>query len=476
MKKRLIFLLLIFISANFNTFAVEPLCIEDLNNGQAIVDKTIKDYCLEARKDKVATLFTYDDPASEDIKNFKTDAEFNTFLNSTPEKVNAGPWIFSLYPDSKVNKIGYTRKLTKRGMYSFEGESEIKDFLGDIKNGAARYQTKLVSIQHKNIKDLLNDPPDQSADFKQSEASMLAVCATYSVLHARKCAESLVKISTLMSPRSNIMIVPIMDKVLSDSSYQAGSAKAALKIMDRVKNGNINGNLFDDIKSSFKEVGLKDLDAEDHAWNLIAVWAARGPNTDFLMPYSNHNNYHTILSLDVISSAIPYLDSLAIENGLSAYSYPPTVKTKCSYGKSYHFWMSAFLTREISKQTGDPVGAMYAAYLAEIGYQMKSKTNGRDPARVFMVDAHDVANNKLRIDVAFGSAGAVYGMQIASNKSLGTLQIDDAISEMIKNSNEKTKLNRIEADKLWTGTGMEGYFRWKSIMAPDAGLDVLLKD
>jgi hypothetical protein len=246
--------------------------------------------------------------------------------------------------------------------------------------------------------------------------------------------------------------------------------------MDRVKNGNINGNLFNDIKSSFNEVGLNDQDAEDHAWNLIAVWAARWPNTDFLMPYSNHNNYHTILSLDIISSAIPYLDSLASEKGLSAYSYPPTVKTKCSYGKSYHFWMSAFLTREISRQTGDPVGAMYAAYLAEIGYQMKSKTNGRDPARVFMVDAHDVANNKLRIDVAFGSAGAVYGMQIASKKNVGTLQIDDAINEMIKNSNEKTKLTRIEADKLWTGTGMEEYFRWKSIMAPDAGLDVLLKD
>lgn len=471
------FISLLFITANLNAFAVEPLCSEDLSVGQVIVDQSIQNFCIDARKDKVASLFTYDDPASIHGKNFKTDAEFLNFLKNTPDEINSSAWNFSLYPDSKVNKVGYARKLTKRhGIYGFESENEVRDFLGDVKNGVTRYQSKFVSDRQENIKDLLKYPSDQASDFKQSSATTLALCATYTQLHAIKCAEALDKIITLMAPRSNITIIPIMAKVLDDPSYQAGSAKAAIKIMARVKNGNINGNLFNDIKSSFKEVGMNDQNAEDHTWNLIAVWAARGPNTDFLMPYSNNKNYHTILSLDVISSAIPYLDSLASEKGLPGYSYPPTVKTKCSYGKSYHFWMSAFLTREISKQTGDPVGAMYAAYLAEIGYQMKSKTNGRDPARVFMVDTHDVANNKLRIDVAFGSAGAVYGMQVASKQSLETLQIDNAINEMIKKSTEKPKLTRIQADKLWTGTGMEGYLRWKSVMAPDSGLDVLLKD
>jgi hypothetical protein len=95
-------LLLTFVSANSHA---EPLCADDLNSGKVIVDQSIKDFCVEARKEKVATLFTYDDPASENIKNFKTDAEFNTFLNSTPEKVNAGPWIFSWIGPTKLSLL-----------------------------------------------------------------------------------------------------------------------------------------------------------------------------------------------------------------------------------------------------------------------------------------------------------------------------------------------------------------------------------
>jgi hypothetical protein len=246
-----------------------------------------------------------------------------------------------------------------------------------------------------------------------------------------------------------------------------------------------------DIVSSFTETGLSKEDALGRAWNLIAIWATRGPNMG-IGNYANEKSLHVVIALDIISSAVPFLDQLSIESNQRPYSYPPQIKTTCSYGKPYHFWMAAFLANKLGKQISDGMGAMYATYLAEIGYQMRSVTQGRDPYRVFVVDAFDPYNNKMRVDIAFAAAGAIYGMQTAIGEEIRSLDIDKALIAEIKHTSTVSALPASEAGKLWTGEGVsdkgflgkyrqkywqsgaKGYFRWKKIIAPDAALDELL--
>ncbi len=214
-------------------------------------------------------------------------------------------------------------------------------------------------------------------------------------------------------------------------------------------------------------------------WDLIATWATRGPNISVFLDLASieksFNPYsETLLALDLISSAAPYLDQLRIDAGKSPYSYPPGTTTTCSYGKSYHFWMTAFLSREFGIENKSPGGAMYAAYISELGYQMRSNTTGRDETRAFTVDAFDPANNKLRIDIAFASAGAVYGMESAAGKKVSPKNIDMALVNMANDSSPQPLLDHDAAEEEWNGTGLSGYNRWMKIFSPDSALNTFL--
>ena len=118
---------------------------------------------------------------------------------------------------------------------------------------------------------------------------------------------------------------------------------------------------------------------------------------------------------------------------------------------------------------------MYATYLAEIGYQMLSNTGGRDKDRAFMVDAFDPANNKIRVDLAFASAGAVYGMEVAAGKSVSPKNIDQALIDLLQDGNSETILNKKEAEEKWSGTKLAGYSRWMHIFKPNVALKSYLK-
>ncbi len=339
-----------------------------------------------------------------------------------------------------------------------------------------------------NQDDAINDKDTASnrADLLDQVSSKLdLLCLKYTVLHAEGCSKSLKLILKTMVPDESttmsqgVMARGVVDQVVSDPSYVQGAGKAALIIMDRVKNKSLDGDLLTDITQAFLSSGLSQADAEDHAWNLIAVWATRGPNIKILnLLYADKSEimpfYGTLLALDMISSAAPYLDQLRIESGKSPYSYQG-VQTTCSYGKPYHYWMSAWLTRKFGIETGSPIGAMYAAYISELGYQMRSTTAGRDPNRAFMTDTFGSANNKIRIDLAFASAGAVYGMEVASKKAISSKNIDQAILKLMKNAVKRPVMDLKDAQKEWAGLGLKGFLRWDEIFSPTSALNFFRK-
>lgn len=120
-------------------------------------------------------------------------------------------------------------------------------------------------------------------------------------------------------------------------------------------------------------------------WTTLAVIAIGGANTGikvFDMIRGPENAIVTKVALTTIAAAAPYLDYLGRARG-HIYSFPKNIKTSCDYGKPYHFWMTAFLAYRLTKENGNVPAAAAAAYISQIGYQMKSTTAGRDPDFIF---------------------------------------------------------------------------------------------
>lgn len=468
-------------SQNNDLKSVESLAksCEKITNKQLSED--IPKFCIDTAKHNMYKMISLNgDSIEESYNNFQSPEELEKLLNDNSKKFNfVDAWPGAIYPHLRMKKTAYENKI---GYPSYNGSGTrltqelLIDFLSDTKDGVERFKDRISYRKYKDFvpespTDLLKKESDQTIDFEKISTVKKLICAEYTPFHSKKCAKALEIVIKEMTPRENIMILPTVAEVLSNPTYVDGAAKAALKVMKRIKENDLNGNLMKDIVESYKDSGLSEDHAKEHAWNLIAVWASRGPNIYGLTSrFLSEKNIQTLAALDVISSAIPYLDELALQNGKNPYSYPPQVKTKCSYGKSYHFWMSAFIARKAAIETGDPKAAKVAAYLSEIGYQMKSGTTGRDPNHAFMIDHLDEDNNKMRIDVAFGSAGAVYGANDYKRKSDKTLDVDNALKVMIKKSKDKPILDKKEAEEKWSGLGIKGYLRWKKIIAPDAAL------
>lgn len=476
--------LFVFGSTHSNAKEDAPLCVENQNTlrlpgeinrileipnkvtKKDILRKSTSDFCIETARAGLEKVFN-----KKQGGGLFSEEKLYKMAQEHPEQIDGDSWRLSQYPSSNLRKLNYENgqniQCNKDGNYT-----SLRSLLVDVNMKCPWVDDLVKSAYYKNH--LKNSPRLQEEDFKQVAGSLYMLCMSYTFMYASECSRALEKITRIMAPeeREQVPDVPNAIKVLRDDSYAAGASKAALKIMDRIKNHDLTGDFLSDVVSSYRESGLSQEDAEEHAWNLIEAYAAVGPSTPELLGFiNNKNGVRTFLSLGVFSTALTYLDQLRLDAAKNPYSYPPEVKTTCSYGKPYHFWMTASLARKLAQEVDSPKGAMYAAYLAELGYQMKSKTYGRDPNYAFMVDVFDPTNNKVRVDVAFGAVGAVYGMKVASGEKVSSMNVDTALTNMLKNAQNIPVLSENKATKQWAGAGVSGYFRWKKIFAPDSALD-----
>lgn len=409
---------------------------------------------------------------------FSSQEELDQTIATNLRAVSSDAWQNTLYPDSRVRKVTLDQRLGPQGqIVKWQGAEEVKAFFSNPKKGFATVKDRIRSpgLFDSTLPEDLEIPPDQASRISTVTAKALVICSKYTMRALSGCVKAIEKISTELAPRGSNMALPVVMKVLRDPSYQKGASIFALKIMERVEKKDSSGDLLNDLTESYVQAGLNKVEAEEYAWNFIGTWATRGGNTYKHQQFAHPDAIKTLLAMDIMSAATPYLDQLRIENNQRPYSYPPSVDTKCSYGKSYHFWMSAFLTRRLGKELGSPEGAMTATYLAELGYQMLSQTTGRDPSRAFMVDSLDPVNNKMRLDVAFGAAGAVFGRAAAEGSEAPTLKIDSAIEALVNHAGSKEPLSKKDAAALWEGLGISGYNRWMSIFNPDVALNLYLK-
>jgi hypothetical protein len=316
----------------------------------------------------------------------------------------------------------------------------------------------------------MKKPIDQESDVQTGMMAKAFMCKNYASGHTGKCIDALTNIVDVMHPVKSINLWGTVKTVMADPSYIKAAQILALKIEKKVESpGTPTSDLYTDTVASFLKIGETPANAEEKAFNLLAVYSTHGPNSaTFLENFLTKENSPLYHALTVIGTGITVLNSRTIASG-HQYSYPPGVQGGCDNAKPYHFWMTAFLARKGAKETGDADAARGAAFISHLGYQMLSETYGRDPKQVFTHKCYDASNNKIRMDVSFAAAGATFGANSVTNQKTN-VDVDEGLRKMLSSSQCPGVLTSEESEAKWSGLmsgyGLAGFNRWSDTFAP----------
>jgi hypothetical protein len=332
---------------------------------------------------------------------------------------------------------------------------------------------------------------DAPADFnrvKNSKMLKWGACLKFSPLEARKCSEALDHIMEIMKPdmsRRRIAAFALVHKIIESPEYAEGASRAAIKIMNKVDQVAANpkmvvGDLFTDIYESYREVGYSAARANELTWDVLGLYASRGANIKNLLPFASGKvGSRTLIAIESIGSGLSVLDAVSYQSG-HLYSIPKQLYATANYGKPYHFWMSAYLSREAMIKTGSEAAARGATVISEVGYQMLSTTVGRDEffKTVLSKGPFSAEANKIRVDLAFAFAGAEYGARHVKNGSTqAMINVDDVVKQMLKKTPNLKAWSVAEIDRAMKSPikKVKAYARWMRMIQPSSGARLVSK-
>ncbi len=371
------------------------------------------------------------------------------------------PWEMGLIPNVAARKLGYQFQLKMIHAWARNQRMEAYDKM-PIALQAVRAilagnpkALETLPIANNDLDLLASQPEGDRLDLRSiGGIEEFSFCAYYSPRQALSCYEALDRILQDMAPVQNITARSEIQQVLTEEPYRKPLIGLALDYMNRIESGESIGDrrLDEDLRRVMKN--------EDRTWKVLAVLAARGANFYKLYGYATRSNFPVIAALGVISSAALYFDQMNEAIG-ERFSFPRGVKVACDSGKSYHFWMAAYLTRSY--------GSKWAAYLSSVAYQMRSDTEFRKPERAFIDSWNSIANQKIRIDLAYSATGADYAERL-KNGGIYNFDIDETLSILENGSEMPPPISATKAKGIWSSSPISAFLRWNRIFHPEKAM------
>jgi hypothetical protein len=406
----------------------------------------------------------------------------STDIDHPNGRVVRSPWEMGMIPNLAARKLGYQFQI--KMIHAWANHQRMEKY--------EPYYTALQSVQSvlREDESALSKLPisDSQLDLLVSQPwgdrpelqnvgliEELGLCAYYAPKKAVGCYQALKKILEDMAPVENITARREIYEVLTEESYRQPLTRLAQEYITLIEKmeqpsktavqgagkkeignpgwfGIENRRLDEDLKRVF---GGNDL----RTWKVLAVLAARGANFYKLYGYATRQNFPVIAALGVISSAALYFDQLTPGG---RFSFPRGTKVDCDSGKSYHFWMAAYLSKQY--------GSRWAAYLSSVAYQMRSDTEFRKPERAFTEKWNSIANQKIRLDLAYSASGAIYGERFQGSKSFN-FDIDETLTILENGSEKLTPLSREESVGIWKDSPFMAFLRWNRIFHPEKAFE-----
>lgn len=360
-------------------------------------------------------------------------------------------WLLSTHPDAGVRAQAQGLNLNSQ--------------LSQIERPAPNY----VGIRDRLR--LPSQPPDAYSMGLNSSLNRMAACALTDWKNAPSCAKALDRLSQIMQVSSNgLALLDLFVELASTEKYYRPLIEASKRIVRKTlqidtKGGfDSSGNIMNELLQHFSTAGLSDAESSDLAWKVLGAFGVAGSNITLRTKLIERENPGVAGALGIIGQSIPTLDARAKQHG-RRYALPEGFTAKCDQGKSYHFWMSAYLTRQLIREGFTSDTASAAVFTAHKAYQMLSTTAGRNPALIFAVHEFDPVVNTMRMDFAYSAAGIAYGKQRPQMKI--QKDIDRTIVEMFNRAGRSPQLTYIDAAAYTHTPSLSMYRAFSSILTPD---------
>jgi hypothetical protein len=208
-----------------------------------------------------------------------------------------------------------------------------------------------------------------------------------------------------------------------DPRYSQALTALAIKLYPYVQLGvSAPGNFDDDLRAEFLGLGLSYAEADRMTWVYLGLYGSQGAFLhDMRMGMSEIFSSFDVTASDFIILAVSYLDSLKPVGQL--YSLPATIHSSCKLGKPYHFWMTAFLSREMAKKR-DVKTSVEGPFLLGMDYVFYSRTNGRSNdgggSEYVHQNLFSMKNNSARVDLSVHAVGAAFG----ASRAVPSIDVD----------------------------------------------------
>ena len=156
-------------------------------------------------------------------------------------------------------------------------------------------------------------------------------------------------------------------------------------------------------------------------------------------------------SLHVLSLVISYLDAAQRSQRHGSYIFPAVYRSSCLYGKPYHFWLAAYMSKYGYEQKFGKLRSFSLPVFLGAMYEIIADYNGREYSKIFLEGKYSVANNARRLDASMKILGAYYGIQHS------TLEIPNNIDSLVLRSFNTAKKPKRKGN---TSTQAENVLAW----------------
>jgi hypothetical protein len=456
-------------------------------------------FFASAQTSATPSIQTVCDSSADDIEKTTWDAATNSILeNGSGEDIYAAfasidysiddenymyaPWLLSMAKQLPVRKGAYELQLLHASQMMklavpVDASSKTPSFAA-LKNLLTQYSTQTFqySPEVKKKVDFAISKMTPDEDTATEIKAAPTICLAYGNLD---CVGAMKQSLMLMAPVqgliSYVSMLSLVKEILEEASYIQPLAKASLKMMNEIalnEAGTTTQNkVFADLQSSFEESGFSTSEATERTWKILALYSTRGDSIDgfaaegFRIP----ENTPFFPPFFVFSAAMNYLDLLQ-KNVPGFYSYPAEVKTTCAYGKPYHFWNAAYLSRLNVNSGKDPKAAALASYLVGELYEVFSQTAGRSPTQFLSEAEFSGYNNQLRLNILFDQLGGVYG---AKSTAPSTMDADQTLTDLLQASQP---IGPFSDDQLSNMNEASQFANWRKLISPDTGFFDLWKN
>ncbi|RYZ86314.1 MAG: hypothetical protein EOP06_14710 [Proteobacteria bacterium] len=412
------------------------LLIHDLKE-KAVESATsdLKSFCEWNRMARASTLSKQSQTA--EFQRAATEGDEDAAVVAVAAGINPqdmDPWKYSLLGHPKL-KLLALNKLSFYAGSAFGGGAIRNASLQDIKAG-------FEAPWPKRDTDYDIGPLTKVQDVTQPTYKAAALCLATGSSAVGPCSTALSKNledMALYRPEGQkyLLISPVgpFKRTTSSVALTDGLRRGALKVIQRIEAKDPGPGLLADLTAGFKESGLSAVDADNAAWDTLATLANSGPNfnkrTPQMLPFFLGDINHpepgfrpnaNYVALTALAELLPIADAIGMDRpNPRLYTLPENTVFPCDSGKTYHFWMSAYLARRRIKEGIAPEDAASAAYASSVGYQlMRDVLTDPDKAAGEVKLNNRFGNGDVgtRIDLVLAAGGARFGSNEAQNQNL----------------------------------------------------------